>query len=118
MTNHADRHQVNLDRYQVVTPRSGGSDERRRTSAAPARARKPRRLAGWGTGIPLEWLEARALLSVTPTSIAVAASSALLLSGQSATLTATVTTPIGDPIPTSSDGTVTFYDGATPLGAP
>src|SRR5262249_31067337 len=43
-------------------------------------------------------------------------SSATLVYGQSETLTATVTTPAGAPIPTSSDGTVTFYDGTTVLG--
>src|SRR5262249_29016062 len=51
-----------------------------------------------------------------PTSIAVSASSAALAYGQSVTLTATVTTPAGDLVPASSDGTVTFYDGATVLG--
>lgn len=83
MTNPADRNRMNLDRYQAVTPGSGGSHEGRRPFVAPARARKPRRWAGWGMGIPLEWLEARALLSVTPTSISVAApSSSLVYYGQ------------------------------------
>jgi sugar lactone lactonase YvrE len=51
-----------------------------------------------------------------PTSISVSASTATPTYGQSVTLTATVTTPSGDLVPTSSDGTVTFYDGATVLG--
>ena len=37
--------------------------------------------------------------------------------GQPETFTATVTTPSGDSIPTSSDGMVTFYDGTTAAGA-
>ena len=45
------------------------------------------------------------------------ASSATLVPGHSVTFTATVTTPGGDPTPTSADGTVTFYDGATVLGS-
>jgi serine/threonine-protein kinase len=53
---------------------------------------------------------------VTPTSISVSASSAATVYGQSVTLTATVTTPSGSPIPTSSDGMVTFYDGPKVLG--
>ena len=52
-----------------------------------------------------------------PTSISVSASSAGPVYGQTVTLTATVTTPAGDPTPTSSDGTVNFYDGATLLGS-
>ena len=51
------------------------------------------------------------------TSISVSASSTAPVYGQTVTLTATVTTPAGDPTPTSSDGTVTFYDGATLLGS-
>src|SRR5262249_39669970 len=56
-------------------------------------------------------------VSVTvPTAISVSASSAAPLDGQSVTFTATVTVPGGDPVPTSADGTVTFYDGTTVLG--
>jgi hypothetical protein len=50
------------------------------------------------------------------TAISVSASTAVLSEGQSLTFTATLTIPAGDPIPTSSDGTVTFYDGTTVLG--
>jgi hypothetical protein len=50
------------------------------------------------------------------TSIVVSASSAAPVYGQSVTLTATVTSATGA-TPTSSDGTVTFYDGATLLGS-
>jgi sugar lactone lactonase YvrE len=53
-----------------------------------------------------------------PTTISVTASSATLVYGQKEALTATVTTPKGDPIPTSADGTLTFYDGTMPLGRP
>jgi hypothetical protein len=56
------------------------------------------------------------LTNQAPTSISVSASSTAPVYGQSVTLTATVTTPAGDPIPTFSDGTVTFYDGGTWLG--
>ena len=51
------------------------------------------------------------------TSISVSAASAALVYGQTATFTATLTAPLGDPTPTSSDGTVTFYDGTTVLGS-
>src|SRR5262249_3907978 len=49
-------------------------------------------------------------------SISVSTSSATPVYGQPVTLTATVTTPSGEAIPTSSDGTVTFYDGGTMIG--
>jgi Ca2+-binding RTX toxin-like protein len=81
-------------------------------TARGARA-EARRWAGWGSG--LESLEARALLSMIPTSISVGISSAAPLYGQSETLTATVTTPSGYPPPTH--GLITFYDGTTPLGS-
>jgi sugar lactone lactonase YvrE len=56
-------------------------------------------------------------VSVTvPTAISVSASSTAPLYGQSVTFTATVTVPSGDPVPTSANGTVTFYDGNTVLG--
>jgi hypothetical protein len=55
-------------------------------------------------------------ISPDPTSISVSASNTTPVYGQSVTLTATVTTPAGEAIPTSSDGTVTFYDGGTKLG--
>jgi uncharacterized repeat protein (TIGR01451 family) len=55
-------------------------------------------------------------ISPDPTSISVSASSAAPVYGQGVTLTATVATPPGEAIPTSSDGTVTFYDGGTKLG--
>ena len=58
-----------------------------------------------------------AVVVATPTAISVSASSATPAFGQPETLTATVTTPSGDPIPTSSDGMVTFYDGTTVLGS-
>ena len=58
-----------------------------------------------------------AVVVSTPTAISVSASSAAPAFGQPETLTATVTTPSGDPIPTSSDGMVTFYDGTTVLGS-
>ena len=58
-----------------------------------------------------------AVVVATPTSISVSASSAAPAFGQPETFTATVTTPSGDPIPTSSDGMVTFYDGTTVLGS-
>jgi hypothetical protein len=51
-----------------------------------------------------------------PTSISVSASKATPVYGQTVTLTATVTAVAGGAIPTSSDGTVTFYDGTTTLG--
>jgi uncharacterized repeat protein (TIGR01451 family) len=50
------------------------------------------------------------------TSISLSASNTAPVYGQTVALTATVTTPTGDPLPTSSDGTVTFYDGGTKLG--
>ncbi len=53
-----------------------------------------------------------------PTLISVSASSATPVYGQSETFTATVTAPTSQAIPTSSDGTVTFYDGSTQLGLP
>jgi uncharacterized repeat protein (TIGR01451 family) len=56
-------------------------------------------------------------ISPDPTSISVSASSATPVYGQGVTLTATVTTPPGGLVPTSSDGTVTFYDGGTMLGS-
>jgi uncharacterized repeat protein (TIGR01451 family) len=56
-------------------------------------------------------------ISPDPTSISVSASSAASVYGQGVTLTATVTTPAGEAIPTSTDGTVTFYDGGTKLGS-
>ncbi len=52
---------------------------------------------------------------VTPTALSLSVSRTAPVYGQGVTLTATVTTPAGAPIPTSSDGTVTFYDGATVL---
>ena len=58
-----------------------------------------------------------AVVVSTPTAISVSASSATPAFGQPETLTATVTTPSGDPIPTSSDGMVTFFDGTTVLGS-
>ncbi len=58
-----------------------------------------------------------AVVVSTPTAISVSASSATPAFGQPETFTATVTTPGGDPIPTSSDGMVTFYDGTTVLGS-
>ena len=58
-----------------------------------------------------------AVVVATPTAISVSASSATPAFGQPETLTATVTTPSGDPIPTSSDGMVTFFDGTTALGS-
>src|SRR5262249_29462710 len=51
-----------------------------------------------------------------PTSVSVSVASAALVYGQSETLTATVTTPSGDPTPTSADGTASFYDGTSLLG--
>src|SRR4051794_7839779 len=96
-------------RYQAVT--HDGRGARRRPAVS---GRRPRRRAGWGSG--LEWLEARALLSLTPTAIPVSASSAAPAYGQAETFTATVTIPSGDPTPGPTDGTVTFYDGNTPLG--
>ena len=87
----------------------------RRWRRPAARGRKPRRWAGWESG--LEGLEARALLSLIPTSISVSAASATLRQGDSETLTAMVTTPAGDPPPNFSDSLVSFYDGATFLGA-
>jgi hypothetical protein len=61
---------------------------------------------------------AQATFTINPdtTSVAVSASSATPAFRQNVTLTATVTTPAGEPIPTSSDGMVTFYDGTTVLG--
>ncbi len=58
-----------------------------------------------------------AVVVSTPTAISVSASSATPAFGQPETLTATVTTPSGEPIPTSSDGMVTFFDGTTALGS-
>ncbi len=58
-----------------------------------------------------------AVVVSTPTAISVSASSATAAFGQPEIFTATVTTPGGDPIPTSSDGMVTFYDGTTVLGS-
>ena len=78
-------------------------------SIAQVRAARRRRAA-------FECLEGRALLSLTPTAISVTASDAAPVYGQSETFTATVTTPSGDPTPGPTDGTVTFYDGNTPLG--
>jgi hypothetical protein len=78
-------------------------------SIAQVRAARRRRAA-------FECLEDRALLSLTPTAISVTASDAAPVYGQSETFTATVTTPSGDPTPGPTDGTVTFYDGNTPLG--
>jgi hypothetical protein len=53
---------------------------------------------------------------LVPTSVSVVASSATSGYGQNVTLTATVTTPSGDPTPSSSNGTVTFYDNGMVLG--
>ena len=58
-----------------------------------------------------------AVVVATPTAISVSASIAAPAFGQPETFTATVTTPNGDPMPASSDGMVTFYDGATALGS-
>jgi sugar lactone lactonase YvrE len=82
-------------------------------------ARKPRtiRKAPAPCRPALETLEHRTLLSLTPTSLALSVSSTALVYGQSETLTAVVTTPNGDPTPTASDGTVSFYAGATLLGS-
>jgi sugar lactone lactonase YvrE len=81
-------------------------------------ARKPRTLRKAPARRPaLEVLEDRSLLSLTPTSLALSVSSPALVYGQSETLTAVVTTPNGDPTPTASDGTVSFYAGATLLGS-
>jgi hypothetical protein len=55
-------------------------------------------------------------LSSIPTSVSVSASSASPVYGQVETLTATVTTPSGDPTPTSTDGLVGFFDNSAPLG--
>ena len=57
------------------------------------------------------------VVAPTPTAISVSASSATPAFGQPETFTATVTTPSGDPIPNSSDGMVTFFDGTTALGS-
>ena len=56
------------------------------------------------------------IIGPAPTSISVSASLTSLMFGHAETLTATVTTPAGAATPTSSDGTVTFYDGTTVLG--
>jgi sugar lactone lactonase YvrE len=53
-----------------------------------------------------------------PTSIDVSASNASPVYGQGVTLTATVTTPSGEAIPTATDGTVTFYVDGKVLGTP
>ena len=53
---------------------------------------------------------------IVPTAISVSASSTAPLYGRDVAFTATVTVPDGDPVPTSADGTVTFYDGSTVLG--
>jgi hypothetical protein len=55
-------------------------------------------------------------VAAVSTSLSVSASSPSPVYGQSV-ITATVTTPAGAAIPTSSDGTVTFYNGATQLGS-
>ncbi|HEV7224755.1 MAG TPA: DUF4214 domain-containing protein [Pirellulales bacterium] len=60
----------------------------------------------------IEWLEKRVLLSATPTSIAVSASSSSIVVGQAVTLTADVSAPLGFP----SEGTVVFSDNGAPLG--
>jgi sugar lactone lactonase YvrE len=65
----------------------------------------------------LEMLEDRTVFSATPTSLALSVSSLAPVYGQSETLTAVVTTPNGDPTPTASDGTVSFYAGTTLLGS-
>ena len=51
-----------------------------------------------------------------PTSLGLTASNPTPVYGKSLTFTATVATPAGSSTPTSQDGTVTFYDGATVLG--
>jgi sugar lactone lactonase YvrE len=109
LTDDANHNETDRVRYQAVTPDGCGARRRR-----AARGRTSRRRAGWGSG--LESPEARALLSLIPTSISVSASSSSLVYGQTTTLSAVVTTPSGDPIPTASDGTVSFYEGATLLG--
>ena len=116
MTHDLDRTGTDQARDQAAMPVGRGAW---RWRWAAARGRRPRRSAGWGEqGSGLEWLEARALLSLIPTSVSVTVSSAKLVSGQSETLTATVTTRMGDSTPTSADGEVTFYDGNNPLGTP
>jgi hypothetical protein len=57
-------------------------------------------------------------ISPDPTSISVSASNAAPVYGQSVMLTATVTTHSGSPIPTSTDGKVTFYVDGMELGPP
>jgi len=51
-----------------------------------------------------------------PTSISVSASSTTSVYGQGVTLTATIITPSGAPLPGPSDGEVVFYDGTTVFG--
>jgi hypothetical protein len=58
------------------------------------------------------------LIRPDPTSIAVSASSAAPVYGQGVTLTATVTTPSGSPMPASTDGTVTVYVDGAVFGSP
>ena len=57
-----------------------------------------------------------ALLSLIPTSTSLTASSASPVYGQSETFTAQVTTPSGDPTPTSTDGLVGFAADADTAG--
>ncbi len=59
-----------------------------------------------------EWLEQRVLLSATPTSIAVSASSSSVVYGQSVNLTGAVSASPSAP----SEGTVVFFDGGSSLG--
>jgi hypothetical protein len=61
----------------------------------------------------VEALEGRMLLSANPTSVSVAVSTPSLFYGAPETLTATVSVPTDVPAP--SEGSVTFYDGTTPL---
>jgi hypothetical protein len=54
---------------------------------------------------------------VTLTSISVSTSSPTQVFGKSVTLTATVTTSAGNPVPTSNDGKVIFYDDGKMIGS-
>jgi hypothetical protein len=68
-----------------------------------------------GRRLLLEGLEGRVLLTAEATAVAVAVSNSALYFGAPETLTATISVPSGDTAP--SEGTVTFYDGTTPLGS-
>jgi hypothetical protein len=80
---------------------------------------------GWGDVFIADTLNKRVVeltagvpvtVSQDPTSISVSAATAAPVYGQSETLTATVTTPSGDPTPTATDGTVSFYADGKLLG--